>query len=91
MASALSGTESNTSALDCDRDDCDRDDENERASYGLLGDDQFLVLPATIGVHEAAEEGSGSSSHRCSSELELGDRTLRGWHFDDQGRGAGRQ
>ena len=90
MASALSGTESYTSALDSDRDDSDRDDENERASYGLLGDDQCLVLLATIGVHEAQEGGSCSSSSRCDAELEFGDRTLRSWHFDDQDRGAGR-
>ena len=41
-------------------------------------------------MHEAPEEGSGTSSHRSGAELEFGDRALRGWHFDDQGRGAGR-
>ena len=41
-------------------------------------------------MHEAPEEGSGTSRHRSGTKLEFGDRALRGWHFDDQGRGARR-
>ena len=42
------------------------------------------MLPATVGIHEAPEESSRASSHRSDTELELGDRTLRGWKFVDR-------
>ena len=82
----MSGSEAHSSALDSDRNDRDRDDENERASQGLFGDDQILVLPSTVGIYEAPEESCRASSHTSNTELELGDRTLRGLSFDDRCR-----